>query len=89
MKPVNVVVRHPDIKRMGYRVAEARDKLGFTQEKLAELISSSREEVNRMENGSRFLFKKILELSDALGVTADYILTGKGGPVRYRIKKRM
>lgn len=62
---------------MGKRIMERRKALGLTQENLAEQCGVTPQFVSHAENGSRIMrTENLLRLSSALGVSADYLLTG-------------
>lgn len=63
---------------MGKRIVSRRKQLGLSQEELAEIADVSPQMISTAERGSKsILSENLLKLSDALGVTADYLLTGK------------
>lgn len=63
---------------MGKRIVTRRKQLGLSQEELAELADVSPQMISTAERGSKsILSENLLKLSEALGVTADYLLTGR------------
>ena len=65
------------LQDMGRRITERRKKLGLTQEALAELGDLSPQFVSLAESGKRAMRpENLLKISRALGVSADYLLTG-------------
>ncbi len=65
-------------KDIGKRISELRHKMGLTQEELAEKSDLTPQFVSSAELGKRTMrSKNLLKLSSALGVSADYILTGE------------
>lgn len=63
---------------MGKRIVTKRKQLGLSQEELAELADVSPQMISTAERGSKsILSENLLKLSNALGVTADYLLTGR------------
>lgn len=63
---------------IGQRIAERRKKLGLTQEALAEEGDLTTQFVSYAESGKRAMRpENLLKLSSALGVSADYLLTGE------------
>ena len=65
------------LKEMGQRITERRKKLGLTQEALAELGDLSPQFISLAESGKRAMRpENLLKISRALGVSADYLLTG-------------
>ena len=60
---------------VGSRLKEARKKLDYTQEKLAELIGVTKGAVSLYENERRNPnLETLIEISFALGVSANYLL---------------
>ena len=65
------------LKELGYRIMERRKKLGLTQEALAEKGEMTTQFVSYAEAGKRAMRpENLLKISSALGVSADYLLTG-------------
>jgi len=59
-----------DSKEIGRRIREFRQKAGFSQEKLAEAIDMSFQQVQKYENGvSKLNTSKLQLIADALGIT--------------------
>ena len=65
-------------KRIGLRVALAREALKLTQEELAEKAELSRVTINKIENGrtNDMSTRTLLRLAKALNVDASYLLCG-------------
>lgn len=62
---------------VGRRIAECRQRLGLTQEELAEKGDLTPQFVSYVELGKRAMRpENLLKLSEALGVSTDYLLTG-------------
>ena len=62
----------------GQRIKEERNRLGLTQEELAEQLNIGYVHMNSMENGRRGCsIDLLLELSEIFGVSTDYLLTGR------------
>lgn len=62
---------------IGQRIIDRRKKLGLTQEALAELGNVTTQFVSYAESGKRAMRpENLLKISSALGVSADYLLTG-------------
>lgn len=62
---------------VGKRIAERRQQLGLTQEELAEKGDLTPQFVSYAELGKRAMRpENLLKLSEALGVSTDYLLTG-------------
>lgn len=63
---------------MGRRIVTRRRQLGLSQEDLAARADVSPQMISTAERGSKsILSENLLKLSDALDVTADYLLTGR------------
>ena len=66
------------LQQIGQRIIERRKKLGLTQEALAEKGDVTTQFVSYAEAGKRAMRpENLLKISTALGVSADYILTGE------------
>ena len=66
------------LQQIGKRIIERRKKLGLTQEALAEKGDMTTQFVSYAESGKRAMrHENLLKISSALGVSADYILTGE------------
>ncbi len=69
---------------MGARIAERRKQLGWTQEQAAEASGLSWQFFACVERGIKNIrSESLLNLSRAMNVSADYILTGKQSKVDY------
>ena len=65
------------LEEIGRRIMERRKKLGLTQEALAEKGDVTTQFVSYAESGKRAMRpENLLKISEALGVSADYLLTG-------------
>ncbi|MDE5994630.1 MAG: helix-turn-helix domain-containing protein [Oscillospiraceae bacterium] len=63
---------------MGKRIITRRKQLGLSQEELAARADVSPQMISTAERGSKsILSENLLKLSNALDVTADYLLTGR------------
>lgn len=63
---------------VGQRITERRKKFGWTQEELAEKGELTPQFVSYAESGKRAMRpENLLKISSALGVSADYLLTGE------------
>ena len=66
------------LQQIGKRIIERRKKLGLTQEALAVKGDMTTHVVSYAESGKRAMRpENLLKISSALGVSADYILTGE------------
>lgn len=66
------------LQQIGKRIIERRKKLWLTQEALAEKGDMTTQFVSYAESGKRAMRpENLLKISSALGVSADYILTGE------------
>lgn len=64
---------------MGARIREKRKQMGYTAEKLAELIGISIPFLGDVELGKKALsYPNLLKMCDVLCISPDYILLGKG-----------
>jgi len=62
---------------VGKRIADRRKRLGLTQEALAEKAEVTTQFVSYAESGKRAMRpENLMRISTALGVSADYLLTG-------------
>lgn len=65
-------------QNIGKRIVELRRKMGLTQEELAEKGDLTPQFISCAELGKRTMrSENLLKLSAALGVSADYLLTGE------------
>ena len=65
------------LQQLGQRIMERRQKLGLTQEALAEKGEVTTQFVSYAEAGKRAMRpENLLKIASALGVSTDYILTG-------------
>ena len=65
------------LQEIGRRIMQRRKKLGLTQEALAERCEVTTQFVSYAESGKRAMRpENLLRLAQALGVSADYLLTG-------------
>lgn len=66
------------LRVVGQRITNRRKKLGWTQEELAEKSDLTPQFVSYAESGKRAMRpENLLKISSALGVSADYLLTGE------------
>lgn len=65
------------LQEIGKRILDGRKQLGLTQEALAEKAEVTTQFVSYAESGKRAMRpENLLKISEALGVSADYLLTG-------------
>ena len=65
------------LQEIGQRILDRRKQLGLTQEALAEKAEVTTQFVSYAESGKRAMRpENLLKISEALGVSADYLLTG-------------
>lgn len=65
-------------KEMGKRILQRRKTLGLSQEELAEIADVSPQLMSTAERGTKAIRpENLLKISKALGVSADYLLTGE------------
>ena len=66
-----------DTKKSGMCIRQLRKRRGFTQEDLARKLHIDRSHLSRIESGEKgCAVDLLLQLSDLLNVTVDYLLTG-------------
>ena len=66
------------LKEMGQRIVVRRKELQYTQEQLAEMMDVSIQMVSNLERGNKAIrIDNLVKLSEILGISTDYILTGK------------
>ena len=66
------------IIEMGKRISERRKSMNLSQEELAELAEVSPQLLSTAERSTKALRpENLLKISKALGVSADYLLTGE------------
>ena len=67
-----------DMKLIGKRIRYKREENGFSQERLAEMLSLSKNHISSIECGKSLLTTKcLLNLCEILGGTPDYYLLGE------------
>ena len=63
---------------VGERISVQRNKLGLKQQDIYDKMSISQNHYSRVENGHVGIsVEKLIQLSDILNISIDYILTGK------------
>lgn len=63
---------------MGKRIQNRRKQLALTQEQLAEMMNVSIQMVSNLERGNKAIrIDNLVNLSQLLQISTDYILTGK------------
>ena len=76
-KEVSDTVKDICLQEIGKRIIERRNKLGLTQEELAEKGDLTPQFVSYAEGGKRAMRpENLLKIAEALKVSADYLLTG-------------
>ncbi len=65
-----------DYKVIGQRIKEARRKKGWSQERLSEEIGVAVPYVSRLERGYQINLKRLAQISTALDVKLEYLITG-------------
>lgn len=67
-----------DLRGIGKRIQNRRKQQGFTQEQLAEMMNVSIQMVSNLERGNKAIrIDNLINLSQILEISTDYILTGK------------
>ena len=66
-----------DLVEIGKRISTERKRNNITQEQLAEKMNVSIQMISNLERGNKAIkINNLLNLSQILGVSTDYILTG-------------
>lgn len=67
-----------DLNGIGKRIQNRRKQQGYTQEQLAEMMNVSIQMVSNLERGNKAIrIDNLINLSQILKISTDYILTGK------------
>ena len=67
-----------DLVGIGKRIQSRRKQLGLTQEHLAEQMNVSVQMISNLERGNKAIrIDNLVNLSNILNISTDYILTGK------------
>ena len=67
-----------DLYSMGKRIQSRRKQQGYTQEQLAEMMNVSIQMISNLERGNKAIrIDNLINLSQILDVSTDFILTGK------------
>ena len=67
-----------DLTGIGRRIQLRRKQQGYTQEQLAEMMNVSIQMVSNLERGNKAIrIDNLINLSQILNISTDYILTGK------------
>ncbi len=67
-----------DIKEIGQRIKQERNRMGLTQFQLAEKAEISPQYMGKIERGEKkFSFETIVKISTALNTSIDYLTYGK------------
>lgn len=70
-------MQNTDLTEIGKRIAKRRKQLDLTQEKLAEKMNVSVQMISNLERGNKAIkIENLVNLSEILGVSTDYILKG-------------
>lgn len=70
-----------DLTGIGKRIQNRRKQLMLTQEQLAEMMNVSIQMVSNLERGNKAIrIDNLINLSQILDISTDYILTGKETP---------
>lgn len=69
------------MQSLGERVRHMREQNGISQARLAEMAGTSQQAIQQIESGKTERPRFLHEIAQALGVTADWLRTGKDGPV--------
>jgi len=64
-----------DMKLVGKRLKEARDDMNYSQQKVADFVDKTREQISYYENGSREISLSLLtKLANLYGKSIDYFI---------------
>lgn len=67
-----------NLEAIGKRIQIRRKQLGYTQEQLADMMNVSIQMVSNLERGNKAIrIDNLINLSQILNTSIDYILTGK------------
>ncbi len=69
------------VKTIADRIKEVRQELGWNQAQLAAQVGVSQSTIGNIESGQRKRPRELLSIAKALGVSAEWLETGKGGKV--------
>jgi len=76
-KEMEIIEANIDYKLIGQRIKEARKKMGWSQEKLGEMIDVATVYISRIERGgSQVNLKRLSQISIALKVPIEKLITG-------------
>jgi transcriptional regulator with XRE-family HTH domain len=64
-----------ELNNLGKRIKSERQKLGITQEELAEKVDISKNFMSLIENGKNMSVETLLKIANAFGVSVDYLLS--------------
>jgi transcriptional regulator with XRE-family HTH domain len=67
------------VKSIADRVKSARQELGWNQAELADQVGVSQSTIGNIESGQRKRPRELLSIAKALGVSAEWLESGKGG----------
>ena len=65
-----------DFSLIGRRIREVRIQRGMSQAKVAELVGCNDSHISNIEKGDKISLTTLVAVADALGVTADVLLSG-------------
>lgn len=67
-----------DLINIGKRIQQRRKQLSLTQEQVAEMMNVSVQMISNLERGNKAIrIDNLVNLSNILNISTDYILTGK------------
>lgn len=79
-----------DYTEVGKRILKSRNAKGLTQEELSELSGVSIPHISNIENGkTKIKVDTLVKLSNALNVSADYLLCGSVDAAQFIQEKEM
>lgn len=72
-----------DLVSIGPRIRERRQELNLTQQDVADALGLTPQHISVIEQGKRIpSLSSVVKLAEELGVTVDYLATGKQGVVK-------
>ena len=78
-----------DLNGIGKRIQDRRKQQGYTQEKIAEMMNVSIQMVSNLERGNKAIrIDNLINLSQILNISTDYILTGNSNYIEPRTYRK-
>jgi transcriptional regulator with XRE-family HTH domain len=70
--------RTPETRAIGARIRDERIRAGLSRGDFAKLLPTSPKQINRLEQGYRVSRVRLAKVAKVLGLSYDYVLTGRG-----------